>query len=379
MNAPNERILLSPPHVTESEVASAAAALRTGWVAPLGPEVDQFEVDLAEASGRRFAVALSSGTAALHLALIGIGVQRGDHVVVPTLTFGATAFAVTYVGAIPIFIDSEEVSMNLDPEALEDLFKKQAAIDALPAAVITVDLFGRTCDYNRILPLCERYGIPVISDSAEALGASHESNSAGSTGECAVFSFNGNKIITTSGGGALVTDNAQLAEKTRFRATQAREPYPWYEHNEIGYNYRMSNILAAIGRTQLARLPEIINRRRGIREIYSTYLSEVDGVTVFTDPPWGRWNGWLTTVRFNREKWPAAPQRIREMLERHNIESRPIWKPMHQQPVFAGAKTNLTGVADRLFEESLCLPSGTGMQEEQVHRVAELIFSEMDH
>jgi dTDP-4-amino-4,6-dideoxygalactose transaminase len=377
MNPANERILLSPPHVTESEVESAVAALRTGWVAPLGPEVDQFEVELAQASGRSFAVALSSGTAALHLALIGLGVQRGDHVVVPTLTFGATAFAVTYVGAVPIFVDSEEVSMNLDPEVLEALFEKQAAVGALPAAVITVDLFGRTCDYGKILPICERFGVPIISDSAEALGASFNSQPAGSTGECAVFSFNGNKIITTSGGGVLVTDNAQLAEQARFRATQAREPYPWYEHKDIGYNYRMSNILAAIGRSQLARLPDIIDHRRGIREISDSCLSEFDGVTVYADPPWGRWNGWLTTVRFNRDKWPKAPQRVREALAKHNVESRPIWKPMHQQPVFAGVKASLTGVADKLFEEGLCLPSGTGMQEEQVRLVAELIVSEL--
>ena len=379
MNSANDRILLSPPHVTESEVESAAAALRSGWAAPLGPEVDQFEAELAEISGRRFAVALSSGTAAIHLALLGIGVGRGDHVVVPTLTFGATAFAVTYIGAVPIFIDSEATSMNLDPEILEKLLKERASSGHLPKAVITVDLFGRTCDYDRILPLCERYGVPVISDSAEALGATHGAKPAGSTGECAVFSFNGNKIITTSGGGMLVTDNSQLAERARFRATQSREPFPWYEHNEIGYNYRMSNILAAIGRAQLARLPDIIDHRRAIREIYSSYLSGIDGVTVAADLPRGRWNGWLTTVRFNGDVWPKASQRVRELLEKHNIESRPIWKPMHQQPVFAGALTVLSGEADRIFEEGLCLPSGTGMQQEQVRRVAELVASELDH
>lgn len=378
MNAMTDRILLSPPHVTESEVESAVAALRSGWVAPLGPEVDQFEVEMAEVSGRGHGVALSSGTAALHLALMAVGVQRGDYVVVPTLTFGATAFAVTYVGAVPIFVDSESQSMNLDPEVLKHLLEQRAALGTLPTAVITVDLFGRTCDYDRILPLCEQYGIPVISDSAEALGASYGSNPAGSTGVCAVFSFNGNKIITTSGGGMLVTDNAEIAHQARFRATQSREPAPWYEHNEIGYNYRMSNILAAIGRAQLARLPEIIEHRRGIREIYSSYLSEIDGVSVSGDPSWGRWNGWLTTIRFDREVWPEASHRVREMLEQHNIESRPIWKPMHQQPVFAGALAELTGEADRIFEEGLCLPSGTGMQDEQVQRVAELIGAELE-
>lgn len=379
MNGMSERLLLSPPYITESEVESAIAALRSGWVAPLGPEVDQFEVEMAEASGRRYAVALSSGTAALHLALMAVGVKRGDHVVVPTLTFGATAFAVTYVGAVPIFVDSESQSMNLDPELLRLLLEKQASLGTLPAAVITVDLFGRTCDYTKILQLCEQYGIPVISDSAEALGAWHGSNPAGSTGECAVFSFNGNKIITTSGGGMLVTDNAELANQARFRATQSREPAPWYEHNEIGYNYRMSNILAAIGRAQLERLPEIIEHRRGIREMYNSYLSVLEGVSVDGDAPWGRWNGWLTTVRFDRDVWPAASHRVREMLEKNNIESRPIWKPMHQQPVFAGTRTELTGEADRIFEEGLCLPSGTGMQDEQVQHVAELIVAELGH
>ncbi len=379
MNSSGDRLYLSPPSITEAEINSVVAAMRSGWIAPLGPEVDAFERDLADAAGRKHAIALSSGTAGLHLSLLALGVGAGDDVVVPTLTFGATAFAVTYVGAKPIFVDIEEDSMNLDPVVLESLLERRAAINELPSAVITVDVFGRTCDYGRILPICERFGIPVISDSAEALGALHGSSPAGSTGSCAVFSFNGNKIITTSGGGAIVTDDAEIANKTRFWATQSREPFPWYEHKEIGYNYRMSNILASLGRAQLARLPVIVERRRAIREIYHSELAAVDGIEIMGDPPWGRWNGWLTTIRFDPHVWPGAPARISEALELHNIEARPIWKPMHQQPVFAGATSELTGVADALFAEGLCLPSGTGMSDHEVNRVTAIIKKNLEN
>lgn len=378
MNFSENRLYLSPPSITEAEITSVVAAMRSGWIAPLGPEVDAFERDLAEVSGRKHAIALSSGTAGLHLSLLALGVGAGDDVVVPTLTFGATAFAVTYVGAQPIFVDVEEDSMNLDPVALESLLEHRAAINELPAAVITVDVFGRTCDYDRILPLCERFSVPVISDSAEALGALHGSSPAGSTGSCAVFSFNGNKIITTSGGGAIVTDDTEMANKTRFWAAQSREPLPWYEHQQIGYNYRMSNILSAIGRAQLSRLPEIVERRRAIREVYHSELADTDGIEVMGDPPWGRWNGWITTIRFDPCTWPGAPARIREALEPYNIEARPMWKPMHQQPVFAGAASELTGVADALFAEGLCLPSGTGMSDGDVMRVAAIIKNHLE-
>lgn len=374
----SERLYLSPPSITEAEIDSVVTAMRSGWIAPLGPELDAFERDLAAASGRQHAVALSSGTAALHLSLLALGVGQGSEVVVPTLTFGATAFAVTYVGARPIFLDVEEDSMNLDPAVLESLLERRAATNKLPAAVITVDVFGRTCDYDRILPICARYDIPVICDSAEALGALHGPAAAGSTGVCAIFSFNGNKIITSSGGGAIVTDDADMANNARFRATQSREPFPWYEHEEIGYNYRMSNILASIGRAQLARLPEIVERRRVIRDLYNGGLSDIDGVVLMGDPPWGRWNGWLTTMRFDSTLWPGASTRVRELLERHNIESRPIWKPMHQQPVFAQAESKLTGVADSIFAEGLCLPSGTGMSDKDVDRVVALIKSDLN-
>ena len=367
------RIYLSPPHVSSVEAGRVADALESGWVAPLGPEVDEFEVDLQVVTGAEHAVVMSSGTAALHLGLLALGVGAGDDVIVPTLTFGATAFAVTYTGADPIFVDVEEASWNLDANLLERVLRDRAQAGRLPKAIVTVDVFGRTCDYDRILPLASDYGIPVLVDAAEALGATYNNRPAGSIGRAAVFSFNGNKIITTSGGGALVTDDPSIAGKVRKWATQSREPMPWYEHEEVGYNYRLSNILAALGRAQLSRLPDIIQRRRAIRDRYASAFEGMAGVTVMGDPPWGRWNGWLTTVRFDRRHWPDAPALVREALECHNIEARPVWKPMHAQPVFREAEAYLTGVADAIFAEGLCLPSGTGMTDEDVDRVAGIV------
>ena len=372
------RLYLSPPDCGDLEAKAVEGAVRSGWVAPLGPEVDAFESEIARFSGRTHAVALSSGTAALHLGLNALHVGAGQDVVVPTLTFGATAFAVTYTGASPVFLDVEPTSWNLDPNLLAAFLSERAAAGTLPRAVITVDVFGRTCDYDRIMPICEEYGVPVLADSAEALGAMHGSRPAGSFGKAAVFSFNGNKIMTTSGGGMLVTDDAELAAKARFWATQSRESFPWYEHEEIGFNYRMSNILAALGRVQLSRLPQMIERRRAIRDRYADALAGVEGVVVMSDPPWGQGNGWLTTMIFDLALHPDAPRRVREALEARNIESRPIWKPMHLQPVFAGAESLLTGVADRAFKTGLCLPSGSAMCDDDIERVVEGILAELD-
>ena len=363
------RLFLSAPSVGEAERAAIDAAMQSGWVAPIGPEIDAFEAELAAQAGRTHAVALSSGTAAIHLGLLALGVSDGEEVLVPTMTFGATAFAVVHAGARPVFLDVEEQSWNLDPNLLESTLKEKAAKGHLPAAVIPVDVFGRTCDYDNIIRICGEFQVPVLVDSAESLGALHGGSPAGSMGNAAVFSFNGNKIITTSGGGALVTNDPEIARKVRHWSTQSREPFPWYEHEEIGYNFRMSNILAALGRAQLARLPEIVERRRAIRERYAATLESVPGVTVMGDPPWGAWNGWLTTVRFDLSMHPNAPTLIREALETHDIESRPVWKPMHQQPVFKDSECVLTGVADRLFDEGLCLPSGTAMTDVDVDRV----------
>jgi dTDP-4-amino-4,6-dideoxygalactose transaminase len=254
---------------------------------------------------------------------------------------------------------------------LEAILKHRARSGRRVTAIIPVDLFGRPADYDRILPIAAKYDVPVLVDAAESLGATHGECPAGTMGAAGVYSFNGNKIMTTSGGGMLVSDDRDLIEKARFRSTQSREPYPWYEHEEIGYNYRMSNILAALGRAQLSRLPEMIARRRHIREMYAEAFSDVEGVDVTADPPWGTGNSWLTTVTFDSATRPGASTIVREALQREDIESRPIWKPMHQQPVFTAHEAHLTGVADRLFEEGLCLPSGAGLSGGDIERVIE--------
>ena len=366
-------MLLSQAHVTDLEVQALTRAVTSGWVAPLGPEVDGFEQDICGFTGARHALALSSGTAAIHLALLGLDVKPGDEVIVPTLTFGATAFAVTYTGARPIFIDVEEQSWGLDPILLETVLAERSRQGFRVAAIIPVDLLGRPADYDRILPVAAKHGVPVLVDAAESLGATHHDRPAGTMGRAGVYSFNGNKIMTTSGGGMLVSDDGELVEKARFWSTQSREPFPWYEHEEIGYNYRLSNILAALGRAQLARLPEMIERRRQIRRTYAEMLGELKGVVVTPDPPWGTGNSWLTTVTFDREALQGASTRVREALQSQNIESRPIWKPMHHQPVFRDNEAHLTGVADRLFEEGLCLPSGVGLSDADIARVGHAI------
>lgn len=368
------RILLSPPDVGDAEKAAVLAALDSGWVAPLGPEVDGFEADICTFTGASHAVGLSSGTAALHLALLELGVGPGDKVLVPTLTFGATAFAVTYTGAKPVFIDSEPVSWNIDPGLVAEYLDRSAKVGRLPKAVVPVDLFGRTADYDRLLPVCAQYDVPVVLDAAESLGATHGSRSAGTLGRVGFYSFNGNKIVTTSGGGMLVTEDAVLAERIRYRATQARQPAPWYEHTEIGFNYRMSNILAAIGRAQLSRLPGMIERRREIRDLYAKHLDGVDGMRVVGDPPSGRSNGWLTNLLLDDECGVATSEVI-AALASSGVESRHVWKPMHTQPVFEGATVVGGAVAEGLFTRGICLPSSHTLADSQVDEVSELVRS----
>ena len=364
------RIYLSPPDVGELEQEYVMDALRSGWVAPLGPHVDAFEREIAEYVGVEHAVALSSGTAGLHLGLIALGVGAGDDVVVPTMTFAATAFAVTYVGARPVFIDSESTSYNLDPELLAEYLASRAAAGQLPAAVVVVDIYGQTADYARILPICAEYGIPVLEDAAEALGSSHQLGMAGSLGRIGVLSFNGNKIMTTSGGGMLVTEDASIAARVRHLATQAREPVPWYEHNEVGFNYRMSNLLAARGRAQLQRLPDMIRRRTSIHSQYAELL-RADGLDVIACTSWGSSNAWLTLVRLPQGLLAPA----RRALEAAGIESRQAWKPMHLQPVFAGCERRLNGRANQLFESALCLPSGSRLSRDEVFSVVAALRS----
>lgn len=367
------RIYLSPPNVSDLEIDAVVKALESGWIAPLGPEVDGFESDIADFCNVSNAVALSSGTAAIHLGLKALGVSAGDTVVVPTMTFGATAFAVTYVGALPVFLDVETESWNLDPSLLRDYLNDASASGRLPAAIVPVDVFGSPCDYGSILTVAADFGVPVLADAAESLGSSHLLGSCGSLGDTAIVSFNGNKIMTTSGGGMLLTSNDEIAAKVRYWSTQSRSAAPWYEHEEIGFNYRMSNVLAALGRAQLIRLPEMIQKRRKIRALYTELLQVHEGIRILQDPSWGTSNAWLTIALFDPKSFPDAPRLVREALDALDIETRPTWKPMHQQPVFSQSLRSLNGNADYLFANGLCLPSGSAMTNDDVARVAQAV------
>lgn len=359
------RIYLSRPDVGEAERTALLRAFDSGWVAPLGPEVDAFEVELAQFCGRRHAVALSSGTAALHLALQLAGVKPGDRVLVSTLTFVATANAVVYCGAAPVFIDSEMETWNMDPHLLEQELESSAAKGQLPAAAVCVDLFGQCANYRRISQVCAEFGVPLVEDAAEALGATYEGRPAGSFGESAIVSFNGNKIMTTSGGGALLTDNPDQAARAKYLATQAREDVPHYEHREVGYNYRLSNLLAAVGRAQLTGLPAKIARRREIRQVYSDTLAGIRGVRLMPEGPRGVSNAWLTVITVDPEVAPFTSEQLRLHLEAAGIESRLVWKPMHLQPAFTGCEARGGEVAERLFATGLCLPSGSDLEPDQ--------------
>lgn len=352
--------------------------MRSGWLAPVGPDLTQFELEVASFAGVSHAVALSSGTAALHLGLRFLGVGPGDRVLVPTVTFGATAFAVTYLGAVPVFVDVD-ASGNMDPAVAERALRVLRQEGDRVAAAVPVDLYGTPADYDSLLPLFIAAGVPVLEDAAESLGAKAGDYCCGALGRAGVFSFNGNKLITTSGGGMLVTNDGALAERVRFWSTQSREPFPWYEHNEIGFNYRLSNILAAFGRSAFRRVDSEVAKRRQIREWYRERLEGVPGLVVQSDPPWGRSNAWLTVVQFCSSLHVDAPTRVRELLESHNVESRPVWKPMHQQPVFRNNPAFLTGRADKFFSNGLCLPSGSNLTERDIDRVSQLVIAGLVH
>jgi dTDP-4-amino-4,6-dideoxygalactose transaminase len=367
-----ERIFLSSPDVGDAERTALVGAFDSGWVAPVGPDLDGFEADLAALTGWPGAVALSSGTGALHLALLVAGVEPGDEVLVSTFTFAATANAVAYAGALPTFVDSDAASWNMSPQLLSDELAARAAAGRLPAAVVVVDLYGQCADYDEIMPLCAWHGVPVIEDAAEAMGASYRGRPAGTLGTSGIFSFNGNKIMTTSGGGAFVSPDLETADRVRYLATQARQPAVHYEHTDIGFNYRLSNLLAAMGRAQLARLPEMSKRRLAINEFYRGALGDVAGLSFMPVAPWGGWNGWLTCVVFDD---PATRDAVQARLAAADIESRPLWKPMHRQPVFAGAPARIDGTSDRLFDHGLCLPSGSVLADAQVERVAAIVSS----
>jgi dTDP-4-amino-4,6-dideoxygalactose transaminase len=370
------RIYLSPPEVGDVERRMLLDAFDSNWIAPVGPDIDAFEEELAARAGVGHAVALSSGTAALHLALLLVGVVPGDEVLVPSFTFVATATAVTYLGATPVFVDSTSANWAIDPDLVaEELAVRARQGRRLPQALVTVDLYGQTADYGALEPLCQEYGMALVEDAAEALGASYGARPAGSFGRAGVFSFNGNKIITTSGGGMLVSDSAELIDRARHLATQARDPFPHYEHSVLGYNYRLSNLLAALGRAQLLGLDSRIDRRRAIDQIYRSALSGTPGIEFMPIAPYGEPNWWLTCIVVDPGRFGADREQIRLALESEDIEARPTWKPLHLQPVFEGTPTLGGDACALVFERGLCLPTGSALTPSDQARVVEVIAS----
>lgn len=389
----SKTLFLSPPHMGGEELAFVKKAFKSNYIAPLGPMVDGFEKEFAEKVGAKHAVALSSGTAALHLALQYCGVKPEDEVMTSTLTFIGSAGPITYLGAKPVFVDSDRASWNVDPGLLIDELESCADNGRLPKAVVLVHLYGQCADIAPILDACKRYGVVLIEDAAEALGATYNGRSAGTFGKAGIFSFNGNKILTTSGGGMLVSDDKDLVEKVKFLSQQARDPAPHYEHSEIGYNYRMSNVLAAIGRGQLRVLEQRVEGKREIFDYYSKKLQDVPGVDFMPEAAYGRSNRWLTCITVDPDRFGADREQVRLALEEENIEARPVWKPMHMQPVFDRSEPRAESreqkknrktypcrvvggeVAEDLFERGLCLPSGTAMTEGDLDKVIEVILN----
>jgi pyridoxal phosphate-dependent aminotransferase EpsN len=355
------------------EAVLAAEAFESNWIAPLGPFVDRFEQEFAGAVGARHALALSSGTAALHLAFMELGLGPDDDVLVSTLTFAATVNPLLYVGARPVFVDSERTSWNMDPALLAEALHRRARIGRLPAAVVLVHLYGQTADLDPIVEACARYDVPLVEDAAEALGATYRGRAPGVFGRAGIFSFNGNKIITTSGGGMLVSDDAHLIEHARKLATQARDPAPHYQHSEVGYNYRLSNILAAIGVAQLEVLEERVEARRRNFAFYQEALAGVPGIEWMPESPWGRHTRWLTCLTVDPAEFGASAETLRRTLESRGIEARPVWKPMHMQPVFSACDRIGGEVAADLFRRGLCLPSGSNLTDGELNRVAQAI------
>ncbi len=371
------RIYLSAPDLSGNEVKYVMNAFESNWIAPLGPNVDAFERMLSEKVGVTSALALSSGTAAIHLAIKYLNIHQGDEVFCSSLTFAGSCNPVCYEGGKLVFIDSEPESWNMSPLALERALEDSKKKNKLPKAVIVVNLYGQSADMDAILPLCETYGVPVIEDAAESLGAYYKGRSSGTFGYFGTFSFNGNKIVTTSGGGMLVSDNAEAIEKCRFWSTQAREKAVHYEHLEIGYNYRLSNILAGVGMGQLEQLEQKIEKKKVIYQKYKEAFNGIDEIGMFPIPLWSQPNYWLTVLLID-EKSRVSPQQIFEALAEKNIESRPVWKPMHLQPVFTGSPfyshyEDGKSVSDHLFRWGVCLPSGTGLTMEEQDKVMDTI------
>ena len=364
-----QRILLSTPHIGEEELKFVQEAFDTNWVAPVGPNIDFFEQEFSQVVGSQYAAALSSGTAALHLALKLVGVGSGDEVFCSSFTFIASASPIAYLGAKPVFVDSDRTSWNMDPSLLADALAKRDQQGKLPKALVLVHLYGQSADIEPIAQICDRYNIPLIEDAAEALGATYKNTSPGTWGKAGIFSFNGNKIITTSGGGMLVADDQELIQKAKFLATQARDPEPHYEHTEIGFNYRLSNISAGIGRGQLSVLSDRVTARRRNFAMYQQGLQDLDGIEFMPEPDYGTSTHWLSCITINPEIAKVNREQLRLALLEKQIETRPLWKPMHLQPIFSDCESINNGVAEELFSKGLCLPSGSNLTNEDLERV----------
>ncbi len=369
----SQRIWLSSPHLGDEETAFVEEAFKTNWIAPLGPHVNAFETEMASHVGVGYAAAVSSGTAAIHLGLLLLGVKPGDTVFCSSLTFVGSCNPILYAGAQPVFIDSEPATWNMSPAALERAFFWAKSENRLPTCVILVNLYGQSADMDELLPICERYGVPVLEDAAESLGASYKGKFSGAFGRVAVYSFNGNKIITTSGGGMLMADDPDLVVRARKLATQAREPAPYYEHVEMGFNYRMSNVLAGIGRGQLRVLTQRVAQRRRVFERYTQALADLPQIQWMPEPDGYHSTRWLTCFTLLGENAPDRCKQVMKALERHLIEARPVWKPMHLQPLFNGAPyfqhADGTDVSANLFQAGICLPSGSNLSEAEQDRV----------
>jgi len=370
-----DRIYLSPPHLGRHELNYLHKAVEDNWVAPIGPNLTGFEADLCAFTGVGHAVALTSGTAAIHLGLLLLGVSPGDEVLCPSFTFVATANPISYCGATPVFIDSEADTWNICPQRLREAITDRIKRGKKPKALILVHLYGMPAKLDELLAIAQEYTIAVLEDAAEALGARYRGRPLGSFGQVSVFSFNGNKILTTSGGGALLTPDTKLAKKALFLATQAKDPAPYYQHSETGYNYRLSNLLAGIGRGQMELLEDRVKGRREIFTWYKENLAGLPGLMVAPaiEPPGSHSNRWLTTILLNPAETAATPETLRQHLETRHIESRPAWKPLHLQPLFAGAPMYGGSVCTDLFARGLCLPSGTAMGDEELRRVAKAV------